>query len=175
MTQERIGEELMEIEEGGRRRRIEGGGGYTRRIEKRVEQRALQKWKAGVESKTTLEYYKIKEKPGREKFYDGGKGSNLLFKARTGSLETNARTWRWNGGQRNCIQCDTGGEQVEENIQHIITECEKYEEERMWLDIYMRDKLGEERWAEEKESEMRGVDYVLGFREMKEMEGTKRF
>ena len=45
----------------------------------------------------------------------------------------------------------------------------------MWLDIYMRDKLGEERWAEEKESEMRGVDYVLGFREMKEMEGTKRF
>ena len=123
----------------------------------------------------SLEWYRNKDRPSKEKFYDGGVGSGLLFKARTGSLETNRRTWRWNGGGRSCNQCVVGENPVDESVEHILIECDRYEEERRELDTFMGNKIGVTRWEEEKQSENRGIDYVLGFRELKNMRGTKKF
>ena len=42
--------------------------------------------------KSTLQWYEHKVKPLAERVYDGGYGSELLFKARSQSLEVNAHT-----------------------------------------------------------------------------------
>ena len=131
-----------------------------------------------MENKPTLKYYKTKEKPSKETFYNGGWGSKLLYKARTGSLETNARTRRWNGGEGQCNQCMPGGDQIEETLEHIIIECTKYTQEREVLERDLVEKLGEGRWEEIKQTENRGMELILGFTEEfkgKDMEKIKKF
>ena len=53
----------------------------------------LEKWKRNIENKSTLGLYQRKEKPRKELFYDDSKRWELFFKARSGSIELNARTY----------------------------------------------------------------------------------
>jgi hypothetical protein len=50
----------------------------------------------GDGEKSTLEWFMRKKCPKPEIFYGGCYGSELLFKARSKSLEVNGRTYRWN-------------------------------------------------------------------------------
>ena len=138
-------------------------GGGEEIITQRIKDEGLRKWREGVEGKSTLKYYKEKKKPQKEVCYDGGWGSSLLFKARSGSLETNERTRRWNGVGPYCTLCNAGGgDPVEENIEHILTECTLYNIERNRLENYMENKFGMEEWDEIKGREDRGIGVVLG-------------
>ena len=49
--------------------------------------------------KSTLSMHRSKVKPRYDSCYDSSWGSSLLFKARMGPLEVNARTYRFNGGK----------------------------------------------------------------------------
>ena len=53
-----------------------------------------------INGKVTLEWYANRECPNYVRYYDGSVGSQLLFKARTQSLEVNARTYRWNENRK---------------------------------------------------------------------------
>ena len=47
----------------------------------------LEKWRQNISTKLTLLLYRGKEKPKRELFYEGSWRGDLLFRARTGSIE----------------------------------------------------------------------------------------
>ena len=79
-----------------------------------------------MEKKSTLKWYKTKEKPSFEKYYDGSKGGDLLFQARTQCLPINSRTYRWNPNRsKSCIFC-----KEEETIEHLLMRCPEYKRER---------------------------------------------
>ena len=68
----------------------------------------------------------------KELFYDGSKRGELFFKARRGSIELNARTYRWNReGTKNCLMCRCGDE---ETIEQYMVEWKAYDDER---DVYI--------------------------------------
>ena len=60
-----------------------------------------------------------------EEFYDGSIGSQLLFRARMGSLEVTGCTYRWSGRGEECEWCD-----ARETVEHLVVECEGLREER---------------------------------------------
>ena len=50
--------------------------------------------------------FKWKKMPKHEYFYDGSKGAELVFKARSGSLELLTRTYRWSDSKSKvCPKC----------------------------------------------------------------------
>ena len=154
---------------------VERGEGLIKHVVKRIEKSGLEEWRRGMERKKTLERYKIKEKPGRERFYEGDWGSEILFKCRVGALEVNRRTWRWNGGIKVCEECWVGGERVEETIEHVIVECEAYEDLRRRFDERMGEEIGQAEWQEVKGRDDAGVNFVLGLEDWgREMEGRMR-
>lgn len=129
-------------------------------IEKRVREYGLSKWKRGMEEKSSLEWYKCKECPKYESWYDGSMGGVLLFKARSGSLEVAARTYRWeNDGCKVCRMCDSG---VDETIKHLIFECDRYDIERRTLFEVVRDEIGSECFVEMCGDSGRVVRFLLG-------------
>ena len=71
-------------------------------IDKIIKNKGCNKWKQGMENKSTLRYFKEKVKPERELFYYGSWEAKLLFKARSDSLELNGRTGEWRGIPTNC-------------------------------------------------------------------------
>ena len=76
-------------------------------VNKCIQQKGWEEWRQEMRDKNTLEWYQVKEVPGREWFYDGSLGDDLLFKARTKSLELNSRVYRWrNEGSSVCRMCD---------------------------------------------------------------------
>ena len=87
---------------------------------------------------------KIKERPSKETWYDGSIGGQLLFKARTQSLELNARTYRWS---KNCKKlyrnCNLG---ADETVLHVIVECPKYERDRAEVIRIATEAIGIEGW-----------------------------
>ncbi|KAG0728534.1 hypothetical protein GWK47_032294 [Chionoecetes opilio] len=94
-------------------------------INRRVEEKGKEEWLRGMSEKSTLEWYRRKDQPRYVRFYDGGYGGDLLFRARTKSLEVNSRMYRWkNGGSKVCVMCVTG---VDETVEHLMLECERYE------------------------------------------------
>merc|ERR1719154_70437 len=94
-------------------------------INNKVKDYGLLKWKQGIGNKSTLKMYSEKAAPRKEVFYSGNKGSSLLFKARTNSLEVNDRTYRFNENrERLCKMCNMG---VEETLDHLIVECPVYD------------------------------------------------
>ena len=97
-------------------------------VNDRVKQIGVRTWKNGMNGKSSLAWYREKEKPKREWMYDGSYGSELLFKARTGSLEVNARTYRFSESSvKVCEKCRSG---EDETVKHTIVKCAKYERER---------------------------------------------
>ena len=101
---------------------------WKKEIQRNVSQYGLRKWRNGMENKSTLSWFRMKETPCYVKFYDGSWSSELLFKARSQSLEVNERTHRWNAERsKECKGCRC---HADESVYHIIVECERYERER---------------------------------------------
>ena len=97
-------------------------------IDKAVKEEGLSKWRNEMERKETLEWYKEKEVPKCERWYEGSLGGDLLFRARTQCLDVNARNYRWSESRSKvCQMCDRG---VDETVLHVVLECEKYNRER---------------------------------------------
>ena len=87
----------------------------------KVKDYGLLKWKQGMGNKSTLKMYSEKVAPRKKLFYSGNKGSSLLFKTRTNSLEANDRTYRFNESRETiCKMCNM---QVEETSDHLLAEC----------------------------------------------------
>ena len=132
-------------------------------VERKVKAKSLEKWKRGIENKQSLRWYK-KDKPGPEKWYDGSWGSQLLFKARSNSLEIGERLNRWRGENARCSKCEGGGEERVESLEHIVRECPWYNEERRELERRIIERIGAQEWNNIKEEE-EDMEFVLGFLE----------
>ena len=129
-----------------------------------------------MERKNSLRWYKIKEKPKRENMYDGSWESRLLFKARTDSLEINEKRRRWGGENDKCEKCEDGMDRQVETLEHFMTECKAYEEERRVFESKVKDKIGWEIWERRKGEEDRGMKLILGLEENKDIVwDTKHF
>ena len=142
-----------------------------REINRYVKEKGKEEWKRGMIGKSSLEWYRKKEQPGHESCYDGSYGGDLLFKARTKSLEVNSRTYRWaNDGNKLCMVCERG---VDETVKHLMMECERYEHERARMREAAIEDIGVEEWSEmyvRNDSEQ--VEFLLGLHE--ERKGTRR-
>ena len=125
-------------------------------IDRRVKEVGVRKWREGMHVKPTLAWYERKECPRHEWCFDGSFGSQLLFKARTQSLEVNGRTYRWSeSGVKMCEQCD-------ESVVHLVLECEKYERERQRLLDNVMQLVGQDEWARECSRDDNGMSLLLG-------------
>ncbi|XP_050705903.1 uncharacterized protein LOC126991179 [Eriocheir sinensis] len=97
-------------------------------IDMAVKDEGLSKWKNEMERKETLDWYREKEAPKCEVWYEGSLGGDLLFRARAQCLDVNARNYRWSESRSKvCQMCDRG---VDETVQHVVLECKKYDRER---------------------------------------------
>ena len=132
-----------------------------------------------MDTKSSLEWYRAKEVPRSELFFDGNLGSSLLFKARSKSLEVNSRVYRWrNEGSKQCRMCDGG---QDETVEHLLLECPGYESERREMMSAVTGEMGTERWAAvQGEGTNRVMEVLLGLSCGKEWndvmaESVKRF
>ena len=147
-------------------------------INERVQKYGLKKWRDGIDDKTSLERYGKKKCPKTEMYYDGSWRSSLLFKARSGSLETNVRTYRYNErGNKECeYGCRSEGVVMDETIFHIMAECNGNSEYMEWaIQNYVRI-LGREKFLEILGTGEENIDFFLGLEEdvpMEVMEITK--
>ena len=130
-----------------------------------------------METKNSLQLYKMKQNPKWEEVYNGSWESSLLFKAKTNSLEVNERRKRWGETIEHCEKCGTRNERVKEDIRHLLIECEMYREERRELEEKNINNIGREKWEEIKNEENEGVDYILGLHmeQNKKISDTKRY
>ena len=140
-----------------------------------VREYGLQQWKKGMMNKTTLVWYRMKDCPKYEWWYDGSWGSELLFKARCQALEVNARTYRWNDRKtKECFMCACG---IDESVYHVIVECEAYEQERSILMQIISSEIDDEfllRWDGSKKEGMcllLGIDGNVNGRVIEAMKG----
>ena len=93
---------------------------WNREIERAVKTEGLSKWRNGMETKETLEWYREKEAPKYEEWYEGSLGGDLLFKARAQCMDVNARNYRWSESQSKlCQMCDAN---VDETVEHVVRE-----------------------------------------------------
>ena len=63
-------------------------------IDRAVKCAGLSKWKNEMGRKKTLEWYREKEAPKHERWYEGSLGGDL-FRARAQCMDVNARNYRW--------------------------------------------------------------------------------
>jgi hypothetical protein len=127
-------------------------------IDKKVKEIGLNKWKQGVRDKPTLLWYEQKDSPRHERWYDGSWGSQLLFKARSQSLELNARTHRWNDRlSKLCEVCELN---VDETVVHALVECSGYERERARFIELLEREVGREKTGEWFASEDQGIGVI---------------
>jgi len=101
---------------------------WVSRERKEAEQRGLGDRIGKAQGKSSLKYYREGEFGGWSGIYDGTFGSDLLFRARVGALETRRRM-RWLGGTTECGICGEGVEDLE----HVMLKCEGLKEERQRL------------------------------------------
>ena len=151
----------------GRVTRINGKNiqSYTqgcRWIDKLISGAGLDKWKSSANNKQTLRYYKYKEKPGKEKFYNGSWKSKALFRARTDSLDINARK-RGQSADQHCNKCINTTNALE-SLEHVLLECDQYEAPRdIWINR-VRGILGDEAWGELRDGDSdECMKVLLGF------------
>ena len=125
----------------------------------------------------TLSLYKMKRIPKYEEIYTGDEASKLFFKARTGSLELNTRTYRWSETRTKiCQRCTY---HTEEDLRHLLAECPLYENERKTFMTKMMQILGEDEWRKiSKMEDDKDIAFILGLTEDSNevvMEETKLF
>ena len=125
-------------------------------IKRRIETNGRDRWRAGLVRKSTLKWYSRKQQPERIDWHVGDWGSKLLFKARTGTLEVNGRNREEQ--QQECSVC-VG---VKETVEHMIAECDMYEEYREQLIQKVTQVIGEEEWFRRINEEDGGITTVLG-------------
>ena len=126
-------------------------------MRQRIEEDGLVRWRTGMETKSTLKWYRYKEKPEPLQWHVGDWGSRLLSKARTGTLEVKARNR--DGQDQECSSC-VG---TRETIEHFLVECDRYEEERGRLIGRAIATVGREEWRRRlEEEEDGGILTVLG-------------
>ena len=135
-------------------------------INQKVREFGLKKWRKRMdnpEELPTLKLYAKKKVPAFESFYDGSWGSSLLFKARSGSLETDDRTYRYRGdGNRICVNCNLG---IAETVKHIMAECPAYDRAREWAMDKIIQEIGEAEFDRVAGLEEYGMAYFLGLEE----------
>ena len=103
--------------------------GWKAVINKSTREVGREERRNSMRNKSLLGWYRCKEKPKYEMWYDGSLGGDLLFRARAQCLDVNARTYRWSeSGERKCEKCDAN---VDETVMHVMLECSEYVEERM--------------------------------------------
>ena len=129
-----------------------------------------------MEKKLSRRYYKLKERPRKDNTYNGTWESSLLFKARTNTLEVNERKKRWGGDNDRCGKCEKRGERIMETLEHVLTECSEYTEERSRLDRNITNKIGQI-WDRKKSDDDRGIKTMLGLKDRDEdvIRYTKKF
>ena len=81
-----------------------------------------------MERRSTLKWYKGKERICREEWYQGDWPGKLLFKTRSGTLEIRGRNRDIN--EQQCRLC----REVKEIVEHYIIECDMYRSQRKELD-----------------------------------------
>ena len=126
-------------------------------IKKKIEGNGLERWTAGMREKSSMKWYRRKQKPEEIRWHVGDWGSKLLFKARTGTLEVKGRN-RDDQQDKNCSFCV--GEK--ETIEHLIVECDKYNEQRRRLIDAVITVIGKEEWERRQGEEDGGICTVLG-------------
>ena len=127
-----------------------------RTVRKKVEENGRNRWQAGMASKSTLRWYREKERPEALHWHVGDWGSKLLVKARTGTLEVKARSR--DEQDQDCSFCR--GER--ETVEHFIVECRRYEQQRATLLEAVVGIIGESEWEVRREEGDRGILTVLG-------------
>ena len=162
----KINEEIMD----GTEKKI------ANRVKKEISSTGNKKWVSNMQKKSSLQLYRAKEKPGKDKAYNGTWEASLLFKARTNTLETNERKKKWGGENDECEKCEKRGERIKETLEHVLTECSEYMEERNRLDERIRNTLGQ-LWNRRKTEEDRGLKTMLGLKDKNEevVKYTKEF
>ena len=106
-------------------------------VVKRVREWDTERWRTGVESKDTLEAYRMKGQIGGVK-YDNSWGSTLMFRARSNTLGLRWRC-RFVGGDVVCGVCGV----MEETLEHFLMDCEGMSEIRSRFGVMgMGDALG---------------------------------
>ena len=109
-------------------------------IDREVKRVGLNTWKNGMERKSTMVWYKEKEAPMYESWYDGSLGGDLLFRARAQCMDVNERNYRWSESRSKvCQMCNMG---EDESVEHVVLECEKYERDRMEMMQVILTELG---------------------------------
>jgi len=96
----------------------------VQQIYKKIDNWEHRRWKTEVDSRSTLEYYRSKDKIGGES-YTSGWGSRMLFRVRTNTVNLNWRARFW-GGE---VLCDICREE-EESLEHFVLRCPGLEEVR---------------------------------------------
>lgn len=80
----------------------------------------INKQRNDVEQKKILEWYKGKESPKSEWWFDGRLGGDLLF---------HARNYTWSTSHsKECKMCDM---RVDETVEHEVLECKRYKRDGM--------------------------------------------
>ncbi len=85
-----------------------------------------------------MKWYAMKQKPEKIGWHKGDWGSNLLFRARTGTIEVNGR--KREEQKQSCSFCIG----VKETAEHVIMECDGYEEKRSQLKEKVKAIISEE-------------------------------
>ena len=152
---------------------------WKKNINAKVQEIGLKKWRDGIATKETLNWYSYKQCPKHEIFYNGDEGSSLLFKCRTQSLEVNFRTYRWNEERTKlCSKCRPNLI-VDETIRHLMAECAFYNEERESFMSRVIEIVGREQWNQLISSEGdNDLQYLLGLQDtsnIRIVNETKKF
>ena len=92
---------------------------WDKLVTTRINDWETERWRSSMLTKSTLENYRLKNVICREDIYDNSKCSDLLFKARAGSLETNLRTKHWSGQPESCPLCGA----PQETLEHVLLLC----------------------------------------------------
>merc|ERR1711874_909940 len=95
-----------------------------RQIIKKILEYDSKKWHEDLSRKTSLRIYrKNKKRIQDEKIYNNTKASELIFRARSNTLNLNIDN-RHRGGSTTCDLCNIG----EEDMQHFLLECGRLED-----------------------------------------------
>ncbi|MPC65527.1 hypothetical protein E2C01_059664 [Portunus trituberculatus] len=123
-----------------------------------------------MERNSTLEWYKEKEAPMYERWYDD------LFRARAQCMDVNARNYRLSESRSKvCQMCDMG---EDETVEHALLECEKYERDRHEMIQMILSELGHNRDERVEKTGREWMVLLLGLcREMSErmIEAVKEY
>lgn len=120
---------------------------WRKEINQSVSLFGLDKWREKMDNKVTLKYFKEKIAPRKEIYYDGSYASELLFKARSLSLEVNNRTYRFSETKnKECLACLSG---IDETVEHVVCECPAYGGERNNFKNNIIESVGSSTWSRE--------------------------